>query len=57
MAGVTYTLGRSALVDWLTVIVAIASAIVVFRFKLNSAWLVLVGGTIGLLAFLVGWVN
>jgi chromate transporter len=54
MAGVTYTLGRAALVDGLTVVVAILSAIAVFRFKLNSAWLVLAGGAIGLAAHLLG---
>ncbi|MHC0064120.1 chromate transporter [Nostoc sp. UIC 10890] len=48
MAGVTYTLGQAALVDWLTIIMAILSAIGVFRFKINSAWLVLAGGAIGL---------
>ncbi len=48
MAGVTYTLGRAALVDWLTIILAILSAIAVFRFKINSAWLVLAGGAVGL---------
>jgi chromate transporter len=48
MAGVTYTLGRAALVDWITIIMAILSAIAVFRFKINSAWLVLAGGAIGL---------
>ncbi|MDZ7959920.1 MAG: chromate transporter [Aulosira sp. DedQUE10] len=48
MAGVTYTLGRAALVDWLTIILAILSAIAVFRFTINSAWLVLAGGAIGL---------
>ncbi|BAB73067.1 chromate transporter [Anabaena sp. FACHB-709] len=47
MAGVTYTLGQTALVDWLTIILAIVSAIAVFRFKINSAWLVLAGGAIG----------
>ncbi len=47
MAGVTYTLGRAALVDWLTITLAIVSAIAVFRFKMNSAWLVLAGGAIG----------
>ncbi|MBW4549163.1 MAG: chromate transporter [Symplocastrum torsivum CPER-KK1] len=54
MAGVTYTLGQAALVDGLTVVVAILSAIAVFRFKLNSAWLVLAGGAIGLAAHLLG---
>ena len=48
MAGVTHTLGRAALVDWLTIILAILSAIAVFRFKINSAWLVLAGGAVGL---------
>jgi chromate transporter len=53
MAGVTYTLGRAALVDWLTVVLAIISAIAVFRFKINSAWLVLIGGAIGLASYLI----
>ncbi|MBD2353126.1 chromate transporter [Tolypothrix sp. FACHB-123] len=57
MAGVTYTLGRAALVDWVTIIVAIVSAIAVFRFKINSAWLVLAGGAIGLGSHLLGFVN
>jgi chromate transporter len=48
MAGVTYTLGRSALVDWLSIIIGIVSAIAVFRFQINSTWLVLAGGAIGL---------
>ncbi|MBW4623457.1 MAG: chromate efflux transporter [Cyanosarcina radialis HA8281-LM2] len=53
MAGVTYTLGRTALVDWLTILVAIVSTIIVLRFKINSAWLVLAGGLIGLATKLV----
>ncbi|MBD2208682.1 chromate transporter [Nostoc linckia FACHB-104] len=53
MAGVTYTLGRAALVDWLTIILAILSAIAVFRFKINSAWFVLAGGAIGLASHLL----
>jgi chromate transporter len=54
MAGVTYTLGQAAVVDWATVVVAILSAIAVFRFKLNSAWLVLAGGGVGLGLHLAG---
>ncbi len=50
MAVVTYTLGRASVVDWLTVILTLASAIAVFRFKINSAWLVLAGGIVGLVA-------
>ena len=56
MAGVTYTLGRAALVDWVTVILAVLSATAVFRFKVNSAWLVIGSGVVGLLLHLVGWV-
>ncbi len=54
MAGVTYTLGRAALVDGLTLVVAILSAIAVFRFKISSVWLVLAGGAIGLASHLLG---
>ena len=49
MAGVTWTLGRAALIDWFTLIVAVASAIAIFRFKVNSAWLVLAGAIFGFL--------
>ena len=54
MAGVTYTLARAAIVDGLTVGVAVLSAIAVFRFKVNPAWLVLAGGAIGWLWSLSG---
>jgi chromate transporter len=54
MAGVTYTLGQAAVVDWITLVVAVLSAIAVFRFKLNSVWLVLAGGSIGLVLHLAG---
>ena len=54
MAGVTYTLGQTALIDGLTIVLAILSAIIVFRFKVNSAWLVLVGGVVGWTAHLLG---
>ena len=48
MAVVTYTLAETALVDWLTLILALVSAIALFRFKVNSIWLILAGGFIGL---------
>ncbi|HXF63584.1 MAG TPA: chromate transporter [Caldilineaceae bacterium] len=48
MAGVTWQLGRAAIVDIPTLLLAAASAVLLFRFKLNSAWLVLAGGLIGL---------
>ncbi|WP_448596161.1 chromate efflux transporter [Thermoleptolyngbya sp.] len=50
MAVVTWTLARAAVVDWVTVILAVLSLIAVFRFKINSAWLVLGGAIVGLLA-------
>jgi len=50
MAGVTWQLGSAAIVDWLTALLAIGAIIVLLRFKLNSAWLVLAGGVVGLLA-------
>jgi chromate transporter len=48
MAGVTYTLGRAALVDAWTIGLAGLGAIALFRFQLNSVWLVLAGGAVGL---------
>ncbi len=50
MAVVTWQLGRVALTDWLTVLMAIASGVCLFRFRVNSAWLVLGGAVIGMLA-------
>jgi chromate transporter len=47
MAAVTLQLAQAALVDPFTVALAIAAAMLLFRFKLNSAWLVLGGGLIG----------
>ncbi len=49
MAAVTVTLAQAALVDWLTVLLAIAATVLVFRFKFNSAWLVLGGAIVGFL--------
>lgn len=57
MVGVTYTLGRAAIVDWLTIIVAVFSAIAVFQFKINSAWLVIAGGAIAIILHLLGWIG
>jgi chromate transporter len=50
MAAVLWELGRSAIVDALTIGLALIAAILLFRFKINSAWLVLGGGLIALLA-------
>jgi chromate transporter len=50
MAAVTWLLGRDAVVDPLTAGIAIASAFLLIRFHVNSAWLVLAGAMIGLAA-------
>jgi chromate transporter len=50
MAAVSYQLARSAIVDWWTVGLAISSAILLLRFRINSAWLVLGGALIGIAA-------
>ncbi|MFN8465810.1 MAG: chromate efflux transporter [Caldilineaceae bacterium] len=51
MAGVLWQLGRAAIVDIPTAILAIVAAILLFRLKINSAWLVAGGGLIGLAIF------
>lgn len=48
MAGVTWQLGRAAIVDLPTTLLAVVAAVLLFRFQVNSAWLVLAGGVIGL---------
>ena len=55
MAGVLWQLGVAALVDPPTVLLAVAAVVILLRFKLNSAWLVLAGGVIGLLLHGVAW--
>ncbi len=55
MAGVTWQLGRAAIIDWPTALFALISCVLVFRFKINSAWLVLGGGAAGMITkFLLG---
>jgi chromate transporter len=49
MATVTCELGRAALVDAATLVIAGVSAILLVRFKVNSAWLVVGAGVVGLI--------
>jgi chromate transporter len=49
MAFVTFELGRSALVDPITIVIGVLSALLLVRFKVNSVWLVLAGALLGLL--------
>jgi chromate transporter len=53
MATVTWQLGRAALVDGVTVGLAILATVLVFRLRLNSAWLVVAGAVVGLGAHLL----
>ena len=53
MAGVTWQLGRAAIVDWVSLMLAGGAALVLFRFRINSAWVLLAGGIIGLVYKLV----
>jgi len=48
MAAVTWQLGRAALVDAVTIALGLVATLAVFRLRVNSAWLVLGGGLVGL---------
>jgi chromate transporter len=48
MAAVTLFLAHDAIVDVTTTILAVTSAVVLIRYRVNSAWPVLAGGVIGL---------
>jgi chromate transporter len=43
---VTLTLGRAAIVDPFTAGLAVVAAVLLLRYKVNSAWLVLGGGAL-----------
>jgi chromate transporter len=51
MLVVTYQLGRAALVDITTIALTLTSAFILFRFRVNSAWLVLGGAIAGWLLY------
>jgi chromate transporter len=53
MAGVTWQLGQAAILDVFTIGLALVALVLVFRFKVNSAWLVLGGGVLGVVYKLV----
>ncbi len=48
MAAVTWQLGRSSLIDGLTVLIACVSLVLLVRFRINSTWLIIGGAMIGL---------
>jgi chromate transporter len=55
MAFVGWQFGRAALVNVPAILLAVVTAILVFRYKINSIWLVLAGALAGILLRLMGW--
>ncbi len=53
MAGVTWQLGLASVIDVFTIVLTLVSLFLVFRFKVNSTWLILGGGLLGILYKLV----
>lgn len=49
MAGVTWQLGRSAIMDIFSALLMILALVLLIRFKVNAAWLVIGGGLLGFL--------
>jgi chromate transporter len=56
MALVGFQFAREAVVTPLAVVMVAVSAVLAFRFRVNSAWLILGGAVCGLLAKIGGWV-
>lgn len=55
MAAVSWQLGQAAIFDWLTMLLAVAAAVLLLRYKVNSAWLVLGGALVAVVyRFLLG---
>jgi chromate transporter len=52
IAVVTWQLGRTALVDATTALLAFGGAVLLFRYRMNPAWLVLGGAVVGVLTSL-----
>ncbi len=53
MAGVAWELGRAAIVDSVTAVLALASVVLLIRFKTSSVWLILGGAAVGIVYRLV----
>jgi len=48
MAAVTVQLAQSALIDLTTITLALIAGVMLIRFRVNSMWLIVVGGMVGL---------
>jgi len=53
MAFVTYQLGVSALIDIVTLSLTLVCLVLLIRFHVNSAWLVVLGAAVGILRYLI----
>ena len=53
MAAVTWQLGRAGIVDWFTIVLAVMSLVLIFRFKISSTWLILGGALLGVVFKLI----
>jgi len=47
---VAWQLGKASITNWLTILILATSLVAVFRFKINSAWLILGAGVVGWVA-------
>jgi chromate transporter len=56
MAVVGWQFGRAAIVNVPALVLMVVSAVLVFRYKVNSAWLVLGGAIVGIVLRGLGWV-
>lgn len=52
MAAVTWQLGRASIIDPFTIALGLVAALLLFRFKINTTWLVLGGAVAGLVSAL-----
>jgi chromate transporter len=54
MAAVTAQIGRAAMIDVWSVLIAVVSAVLLLKYKLNSTWLIAGGALIGVVRAVVG---
>ena len=53
MASVTWTLAVSSVIDGLTATLGMLSFIAIFKYRVNTTWLIFGGGAIGIVQFLL----
>lgn len=48
MAGVSYQLGRTAIIDPLTAVIAVVTLVLLWKTRLNNAWFIAGGAAVGI---------